>query len=231
MQPTVLLVEDDTGIGRFIDRGLRASGYGVDWVPRGGLALDRVRRQPFDMIILDLALPDMDGLDICRGLRADGVDLPILILSARDTPDQRVAGLDAGSDDYLTKPFHFQELLARLRALHRRHGSAIPRSTTVLDAGSLTLEPSAHRAALNGREVTFSPREYALLLTLVHQRNRVVSRRSLLDVVWGEEADVSENAVDVYVGYLRRKLDEPGAPRIETVRGVGFRLDLPRPCA
>ncbi|SIS69120.1 response regulator transcription factor [Insolitispirillum peregrinum] len=215
----LLLIEDDTGIARFLQRGLSAAGHQVDWVARGGDALEQMAHRSYDTLILDLGLPDVDGLDVCRLMRQQGSGVPILILSARDTPQQRVDGLDAGGDDYLTKPFHFQELLARLRALHRRGGG------DSLCCGALSLDLAAHQAALQGVPLALSAREFALLAFLVRQQNRAVSRTAVLNEVWGLNAEVTENTVDVYVGYLRRKLTGPNAPRIETIRGVGFRLE------
>jgi DNA-binding response OmpR family regulator len=214
----LLLVEDDTGIARFLQKGLSAAAHQVTWVARGNDAIDHAGHCPYDAMILDLSLPDIDGLDVCQQVRERGSAVPILMLSARDTPQQRINGLDAGGDDYLTKPFHFQELLARLRALQRR-GTGL-----CFDCGGLTLDITAHQAALQGQPLSLTAREFALLAFLVRHKNRVVSRSAALNAVWGLNADVTENTVDVYVGYLRRKLTQDTAPRIDTVRGVGFRL-------
>jgi DNA-binding response OmpR family regulator len=220
----VLLVEDDPGIARFLQRGLAADGYQVEWVASGGEALTAVHNAPV-MAILDLSLPDFDGLCVCRAWRRRYPDLPVLILSARDALDSKVAGLDAGADDYLTKPFAFEELLARLRALSRRHRRD-DRVPEVLRVGPLTLTPATRQVTRDRQSVSLTEREFLLLEYLMRHAGRVVRRRHILELAWDARSDVGENTVDVYVGYLRRKL-ETGADRlIQTVRGVGFRLAI-----
>jgi DNA-binding response OmpR family regulator len=218
---SVLLVEDDPGIGRFVSRGLAAEGFEVEWVRAGKAAQARVHAQAFDAAVLDLGLPDIDGFDLCRALRHDGVETPILMLTARDGLDDKLAGFQAGADDYLSKPFAFEELLARLNVLIRR-GSG---SAGFSQAGRLRLDLRARTATLAEAAVTLSPREFDVLACLVRAPGQPVSRRDILDRAWGDAAEVAENTVDVYVGYLRRRLAAVAArPVIETVRGVGFRL-------
>ncbi len=217
----VLLVDDDAPIRRMLERTLSAEGYDVCAVADGGLALAQVERSLPEVIVLDVAMPGMDGLAVTRRLRAKGLVVPILLLTARDALSERVAGLDAGADDYLVKPFEVDELTARIRALLRRNQPAD--GTHVLAFADLTLDPEtaiAHRA---GRELSLTRREAELLELLMRNARTVVSRELALDDVWGGGSEAGANVVDRYVAYLRRKLGDP--PLIHTVRGVGFRLD------
>jgi two-component system, OmpR family, response regulator MprA len=216
----VLLVDDDAPILRMLERTLTAEGYAVAAVPDGGAALARVERFVPDVIVLDVAMPGMDGLAVTRRLRAKGLAVPILLLTARDAIDERVAGLDAGADDYLVKPFDVTELMARVRALLRRNqpGDQLAFADLVLDVESGT----ARRA---GRKTELTRREAELLELLLRNTRRVVTREMALEQVWGGQEQVGANVVDRYVAYLRRKLGDP--PLIHTVRGVGFRLDGP----
>lgn len=224
---TVLLIEDDPGIARFMTRGLGAEGWKVDWQPtlrtaRGALEASR----DYAAAILDLGLPDGDGLDLCRDLRQAGADLPVLMLTARGTLDDRLDGFRAGADDYLPKPFAFEELVARLRVLIAR-GEALRHRT--LRCGSLALDLAARTATIEGAVLAVSAREFAVLACLAARDGDLVERAVLLDEAWGLQAEVSANSIDVYIGYLRRTLARhPAAPTIETVRGRGFRL-LPGP--
>jgi two-component system response regulator MprA len=214
----VLVVDDDGPIRRMLERTLSAEGYEVAGVSDGGEALAAVERSAPDLIILDVAMPGLDGLAVCRRLRAKGLGLPILLLTARDSVADRVDGLDAGADDYLVKPFAPEELLARVRALQRRGrepSETLAYSDVVFDLGS-------RRAQRSGRELGLSAREGDLLELLLRNPGQVVSRELALERVWGSTTVASFNAVDRYVSYLRRKLGEP--PLIETVRGVGFML-------
>jgi two-component system response regulator MprA len=216
---SVLVVEDDAPIGRMLRRTLAAEGYGVALAEDGGSALVEVERSVPDLLVLDVGLPGLDGLAVCRRLRAKGLALPILLLTARDAVDDRVAGLDAGADDYLVKPFASAELLARVRALLRR---GVPRAE-VLAFGELTLDVET-RAARRGRvELALSGREADLLELFLRHPRQVLSRAQAVELVWGGSAAASLNVVDRYVAYLRRKLGPP--PLIHTVRGVGFVLD------
>jgi two-component system response regulator MprA len=211
----LLLVDDDPPIRRMLERTLAAEGYDVEAAADGGAALAAVERSVPDAIVLDVTMPGLDGLAVTRRLRAKGLRVPILLLTARDAVHERVAGLDAGADDYLVKPFDADELHARVRALLRRN--APPGET--LAFADVTLESGIGRRA--GRDLELTPREADLLELLLRNARGVVTREVALDEVWGGEGTM--NAVDRYVAYLRRKLGDP--PLIHTVRGVGFRLD------
>jgi two-component system OmpR family response regulator len=218
----ILLVEDEIKMARAIRRGLEQEGYAVDAVGDGEEALFRATESDYDGIVLDLMLPGMDGFAVCRTLRSRDRWAPVLVLTARDAVADRIQGLDAGADDYLVKPFAFGELLARLRALVRRGPGARP---AVLKVGDVSLDPAAHRVLRAGQAIELSAREFALLEYLMRQAGEVVSRTRILDHVWDYNYDGLSNVVDVYVGYLRRKLgtsSNGGEPFIRTVRGVGY---------
>lgn len=218
----ILLVEDDPGIGRFVSRGLIAEGYTVDWEREGAGVAERLGNAPYAAAVLDLGLPDMDGVDLCRDLRDAGVDTPVLMLTARTTLQDRLDGFRVGADDYLSKPFAFDELLARLKVLMRR---GLARPVKLVSLGAMTLDIDRRTVTIGGANVTVSPREFDLLAFLTERAGKLVTRAALLDGVWGMDADRTENNVDVYVGYLRRRIAGiPGAPSIATVRGQGFRL-------
>jgi two-component system, OmpR family, response regulator len=218
----VLVVEDEPKMGELIRRVLVSEHYVVDLATDGVTALGLATATEYDVLVLDRMLPDIDGLELLRLLRAKGVATPALMLTALGTVDHRVAGLDAGADDYLAKPFAFAELLARLRALARRRtGPAEER----LVAGAIELDELRHVVRVGERSVELSAREFALLGYLIRHAGQVVSRRQILDGVWGAEPDVYSNVVDLYVHYLRRKLGELGqADALRTVRGVGYTL-------
>jgi two-component system, OmpR family, response regulator len=217
-----LVVEDEPKMAALLRRGLVEDGYAADVAGTGEEALRMARAVPYDAIVLDLMLPGLDGLDVCRQLRSSGVWSPILMLTARDGVDDRVVGLDTGADDYLTKPFSFPELLARLRALTRR---GLSERRTVLEVGSLRLDPATHQVWRNGVEVELSAKELALLETFMRRPGQVLSRVDLLDHAWDFAYESRSNVVDVYVGYLRAKIDRPfGLRSIETVRNAGYRL-------
>jgi two-component system OmpR family response regulator len=226
----VLVVEDNLKIAILIDRALREDGLAVDVTGRGEDALWIAGSTEYGVIVLDVMLPGIDGFETCQRLRDDGVRSPVLMLTARDTIDDRVAGLDGGADDYLTKPFSFAELLARLRALARR--GPIPHPV-LLSVGDLQLDPATHRVWRGGVEVMLTTKEFALLEAFMRQPGNVLSRYQLLEQVWGNEYENRSNVVDVYVRYLREKLDRPfGTDSIETVRGTGYRLrQVPGPQA
>jgi two-component system OmpR family response regulator len=218
----VLVVEDETKLGELLGRGLREEGYAADVAARGEDALWMAHAVPYDAIVLDVMLPGADGFEICRRLRGDGVWSPVLMLTARDEVDDRVDGLDAGADDYLTKPFAFEELLARLRALTRRTPVERP---AVIAAGDLRLDPASHRAWRGDQELDLSTKEFALLELFMRRPGTTLTRTQLLDGAWDIAFESRSNVVDVYVRYLREKIDRPfGRNSLETVRGVGYRL-------
>ena len=220
----VLLVEDDPGIGRFVTRGLAGRGYRVAWERSGARTMELLASGGFAAALLDLGLPDGDGLALCRALRRAQVRTPVLMLTARGALQDRLDGFDAGADDYLPKPFAFDELVARLAAIIRRAAAPV---IAPLVFGNLAMLPEARAASCGGRALPLSRREYDLLARLVADGGSTVPRPALAQAVWGE-ADVSDNVLDVYIGYLRRRLAEhPGAPRIATLRGEGFGLEDP----
>jgi two-component system OmpR family response regulator len=217
-----LVVEDEVKMASLIRRGLVEEGYAADVARTGDEAVWMAQATPYDAIVLDLMLPGRDGLDVCRELRRSGVWSPILMLTARDGVGDRVAGLDSGADDYLTKPFSFAELLARLRALTRRGAGERP---VVLEVGSLRLDPATRRAWRGDVPIELSPKEFALLETFMRRAGEVLTRLDLLEHAWDFAYENRSNVVDVYVGYLRAKIDRPfDVDSIETVRGVGYRL-------
>jgi two-component system OmpR family response regulator len=218
----VLVVEDERKLGELLRRGLGEEGYAADLADRGEEALWMVKAVDYDVIVLDVMLPGADGFEICRRMRGSGVWAPVLMLTARDAVDDRVSGLDAGADDYLTKPFAFEELLARLRALTRRAPAERP---PVLEVGDLRLDPAAHRAWRADHELELSAKEFALLELFMRRPGMTLSRTQLLDGAWDIAFESRSNVIDVYVRYLREKIDRPfGRHSIETIRGVGYRL-------
>ncbi|HEY7561294.1 MAG TPA: response regulator transcription factor [Gaiellaceae bacterium] len=218
----VLIVEDDVKMAGLIRRGLTEEGLSADVAADGGDALWMAAATDYDAIVLDVMLPGTDGFDVCRSLREKGRWAPVLMLTARDAVEDRVAGLDAGADDYLTKPFSFAELLARLRALARR--PALERSA-ILEVGDLRLDPATRQVRRGETEVQLSTKEFALLETFMRRPGEVLSRYQLLEHCWDYTYENRSNVVDVYVRYLREKVDRPfGRRSIETVRGVGYRL-------
>jgi two-component system OmpR family response regulator len=218
----VLVIEDEAKLAEVIARGLREEGYAADTAGRGEDALWMAQAASYDAILLDVMLPGLDGFEVCRQLRDLGVWSPVLMLTARDAIDDRVSGLDAGADDYLVKPFSFEELLARLRALVRRAPAERPAIVGVAD---LRLDPAARRAWRGEVELDLSAQEFALLEIFMRSPDRVLSRSTLLDGAWDMAFERRSNIVDVYVRYLREKIDRPfGTDSLETVRGVGYRL-------
>ncbi len=218
----VLVVEDEPKMAALIRRVLVAERHVVDVAPDGVSAMALAAAGPYDVVVLDRMLPDIDGFTVLRLLRAKSIETPVLMLTALGTVDDRVAGLDAGADDYLAKPFAFSELLARIRALGRRPP---PAGDGRLSAGDLVLDELRHVAQVEDRSVELSAREFALLGFFIRHAGQVVTRQQILDQVWGAEPDVYSNVVDLYVSYLRRKLGElDRADRLRTVRGVGYTL-------
>ena len=219
----VLLAEDDVKLTGALQRGLQREGYAVDVAVTGDEALLQADVYDYDAVVLDVMLPGIDGFAVCDGMRRRQRLMPVMMLTARDGVSDRIKGLDAGADDYLVKPFHFGELLARLRALIRRGPAGRP---PVLEVGDLRIDPAAHTVTRDGRRVELTAREFAVLEYLAGNAGKVVSRAALLDHVWDSNYYGSTNVVDVYVGYLRKKLEQPfGRPLIRTIRGVGFMLE------
>lgn len=222
----VLLVEDEPRVAGFIAKGLREQSYAVDIAPDGEQALYCAEVNPYDLVILDVMLPVKDGYAVCRQLRSKGLRTPILMLTARDSVDDRVAGLDCGADDYLAKPFDFKELLARLRALLRRSSEIRPE---VLRVADLKLDTASHAASRAGKSVSLTAKEYALLEFLVLNQNRVVNRERIAQHVWDENFDPFSNLIDVYIRRLRAKIDTGfERPLIHTRRGEGYMLTAER---
>jgi DNA-binding response OmpR family regulator len=226
------VIEDDPRIASFLERGLVAEGYQVAVENDGQDGLERARSDEFDLLILDRMLPHLDGLELCRQLRGEGRSVYVLMLTARDTLQDKIAGLKGGADDYLTKPFAFDELLARIGALQRRR--AAPSVEQPLRIGGLSLEPQSRRVIKDGVQITLTVREFELLHYLMSNPDRVVSRERLLNSVWDYGYDPGTKIVDVYVRYLRQKIDGPeGTPSlIQTVRGIGYMMSSqPAPAA
>ena len=221
----VLVVEDERKISLYVKRGLEEQGYAVDTAFTGGEALDWVETVIFDLIVLDILLPKLDGLAVCRELRKRGVRTPILMLTARDTIDDRVAGLDAGADDYLVKPFAFKELLARLRALTRRTPDAS--KSPVLQVADLTLNTFDRRVQRGAKPIELTAKEFAVLECLMREPKRVLTRTIIAEHVWNYDTFNESNVVDVYIRNLRRKIDDPFAQKlIHTIRGAGYCLSV-----
>lgn len=219
----ILLVEDDNSLGDGIRAGLRQAGYTVDWCRDGRAAQLALDAEPYALMVLDIGLPQLSGLDLLKWLRRKGGEVPVLILTARDTVADRVKGLDSGADDYLVKPFDLEELAARIRALLRRNGG---RAVPVICHGNLTLDPAAHAVTLDGRPADLSPREFAILQALLENAGHVLSRERLEQSLYGWDEEVESNAVEVHIHHLRRKLD---AGLIRTVRGVGYVIEKCKP--
>ncbi len=220
--PTVLVVDDDPGIREALDRALRLEGFSVSASPDGESALLAAEAEGPDLMVLDLGLPGISGIEVIRKLRVEGHDLPICVLSARDEVADRVEGLRAGADDYVVKPFDLEELVARLQALLRRRPSEV---STAVQVGDLRVDPARRQVRLGERELDLTAREFELLEVLARHPGIVLSRAQLLEQVWGYTFEVEGNVVDQFVSYLRRKTEDGGEPRIiHTVRGVGFVL-------
>jgi two-component system OmpR family response regulator len=224
----VLVVEDEPKIAALLRRGLSEEGHSTDVATCGEDALWMSEAHEYDTIVLDVMLPGIDGFETCRRLRSAKVWAPVLMLTARNEIADRVAGLDVGADDYLAKPFSFDELVARLRALHRRGATARP---SIVEVGPLTLDPASHEVRRGGDVIALSAKEFAILETLMRHAGEVLTRYQLLEQAWDREYDNRSNIVDVYISYLREKIDRPyGTQTIETVRGVGYRLRADAAC-
>jgi len=222
MTSHILVVDDDRSIREALERGLRLEGFHVQSVENGQLAIDQVETNLPSLMILDINMPVMNGIQVTRYLRNINVDIPICILSARDEISDRVSGLEVGADDYIVKPFAFEELLARVKALLRRNRII---STSSVEVGELRVDPNRRSASYHGNDLDLTKKEFDLLYVLANNSNLVLSRYQLLEQVWGYDFEVDTNVVDVFVGYLRKKMEENGNPRIvDTVRGIGFTL-------
>ena len=217
----ILIVEDEERIASFVAKGLRADGYRTTTVADGVEGLDLALTGSFDLVILDIGLPGIDGFELLERLRAQGSRIPVIVLTARDSVTDTVSALEGGADDYMPKPFRFAELLARVRLRLRQSGDGPGDAQDTLDAGGIHLDLRTRKATVSGREVELSAREYALSEIFMRNPGQVLSREQLLDQVWGYDFDPGSNVVDVYVGYLRRKF---GAQAITTVRGMGYRF-------
>ncbi|MBU0648476.1 response regulator transcription factor [Patescibacteria group bacterium] len=218
----ILVIEDEKRITSFIRKGLQYESYTVDIAYDGNVGYEKARDTSFDLIVLDLMLPGMSGIEICRKIRDEGLTTPVIMLTAKDSVDDKVKGLDAGADDYLVKPFAFKELLARVRSLLRRGDSV---KNTVLKVGNLELDPSSREVKRNGKEVELSRKEYSLLEYMMRNSNQVLTRTMIAEHVWDYDFDSFTNTIDVYIRYLRKKVDEGEENRlIKTVRGVGYKI-------
>ena len=218
----ILVVEDEKKVASFIKRGLEAANYSVDVEHDGETGLSRLLKTDYDLVILDVMLPRVDGLSLMKEIRQRRIEVPVLLLTARVTIADRVMGLDLGADDYLTKPFAFEELLARVRALLRRGAAAVP---AVLGIADLRLDPATREVTRSNQRIELTPKEYALLEFLLRRREQVLSRAVIAQHVWGVNYDTFTNVIDIYVNYLRNKIDDGFEPKlIHTVRGVGYVL-------
>ncbi len=219
----ILIVEDDKKVGAFLEKGLKEEQYAVDVCRDGEEAMDLAMVNPYDVIILDIMLPKKDGFAVCRELRQAGVLTPILMLTAKDTVEDKVAGLTEGADDYLTKPFSFEELLARIRALLRRSQDY---KTKVLKVADLELDPARRQATRAGRKIPLTGKEYALLEYMMRNKGRVLTESMIIEHVWDMNYEGTSNIVNVYINYLRKKIDEAAPVKlIQTVRGYGYMID------
>jgi len=219
----ILVVEDEHKIASYIKRGLEEENYAVDLVYNGRDAMDWSEATSYDFIVLDILLPGMDGISVCRGLRKQGFQTPILMLTARDSIDDRVAGLDAGADDYLIKPFSMKELLARLRALRRRSTDVL--KSSVLQVADLTLDLRSHRVQRGQKTVELTAKEYAVLECLMREKECVLSRTVIAEHIWNYDTFNQSNVIDVYIRNLRRKIDDPYEKKlIHTIRGAGYSI-------
>ncbi|MFC3199660.1 response regulator transcription factor [Parapedobacter deserti] len=224
----ILLVEDDSRISDFVIKGLEEEGHAAALATTAESARDRIQDETWDLILMDIMLPGIDGVQLTKVIRRRHNQTPILVLSALDGPDDKVHALDSGADDYLVKPFHFKELLSRINALVRRANLAHGNESQQYVSGPLQVNTAEHRVIVHGELVELSPKEYKLLRYLLEHRDRVVSRTQLLNAVWGINYDNSTNVVDVYISYLRAKIEKKGAKFIHTVKGAGYLWKTPQ---
>lgn len=219
----ILVVEDDPGIGRFVKNGLVNEGYEVEWLRTGTPTISMLQNTSYGALVLDLMLPDKDGYDICREIRAAGMSIPICMLTARDTLSDKLEGFQAGTDDYLVKPFSIMELVARLRVMISRQRSSD--SAPNLAISDLKIDTLAREIKVNGEVIDLTRREFEVLSCLAEHAGNVVSRDKLIDAAWGNDAEITPNSVDVYIGYIRRKLRAANSSlEIQTIRGIGFKM-------
>ncbi|MCX6726145.1 MAG: response regulator transcription factor [Candidatus Shapirobacteria bacterium] len=220
----ILIIEDEHKIANSIKKGLEQESYVVDVAYNGADGYDLAVSENYDVIVLDLMLPDMDGIEICRKLRAENIHIPILVLTAKGQLEDKVAGLNSGADDYLVKPFAFIELLARIKALARRPKNSLG---TILTSGDLSLDTVTYQVKRDGKEIRLSKQEYALLEYLLRHANKILNKEQIISNIWDYDADILPNTVEVYIGYLRNKIDEPfpkSSKLIHTIRGFGYKI-------
>ncbi len=222
----ILLIEDDSRVAGFISRGLREENYTVDTAGDGEKAVFLAQTGEYDLIVLDILLPKKNGMEVLRTLRGEKITTPVLMLTAKDKPQDKVEGLNAGADDYLVKPFSFDEFLARVRALLRRRGDLIP---TVLRLADLEFDTLRRRVARSGQEIVLTSREYALLEYLLRHPSQVITRSMLAEHVWQHDFDTFSNVIDVHIARLRKKIDDSFTPKLlHTIRGSGYKIELPK---
>lgn len=218
----ILLVEDDERISKFLVKGLGEAGYQIVLAESGEKARDFINTYDFDIILMDIMLPGMDGMQLTQLIRFKKNYTPILVISALNSPDDKIKMLDLGADDYLSKPFHFEELISRIKALTRRNKLSYQEDTELLSCGNLRIDTNLHKVIQNDKEIELSPTEYKLLTFLMEHKNRVLSRTQILHNVWGINFDSTTNVVDVYISYIRNKIDETEQKIIHTVKGTGY---------
>ena len=218
---SILIAEDEPRIAAFLEKGLKAKGFTTAVAPDAIAVMEMVLQDSFDLLLLDLGLPEKDGLEVLEELRGQGVDLPIIILTARSDINDKIAGLEGGADDYVTKPFRFEELIARINLRLRSNQTTSVTQTSILQVGQIILNLRTRRVEYQGKQIELPAKEFTLLETFMQHPGQVMTREQLLDRVWGYDYDPGSNIVDVYIGYLRKKLSSKA---IETVRGVGYRL-------
>lgn len=218
----ILLVEDDSRISNFLVKGLSEIGYHITLAESGEIAREMVGLYEFDIILMDIMLPGLDGIQLTQIIRFKKNYTPILVISALNSPDDKIKMLDLGADDYLSKPFHFEELISRIKALTRRNRLSYENESQLISCGNLTIDKDLHKVTQNGSEIEFSPTEYKLLNFLLENKNKVLSRTQILHNVWGINFDNNTNLVDVYISYLRNKIDESEHKIIHTIKGTGY---------
>ncbi len=218
----ILLVEDDQRISNFLVKGLSEAGYNMTLADSGEKAREFINDYDFDIILMDIMLPGLDGMQLTQIIRFKGNYTPIIVLSALNSPDDKIKMLDLGADDYLSKPFHFEELISRIKALTRRNKLSYQKDSQLLSCGNIVIDTDLYKVTQNGKEIEFSPTEYKLFTFLMENKNKVLSRTQILHAVWGIDFDNTTNVVDVYISYVRNKIDETEQKIIHTVKGTGY---------